>query len=491
MAEIFKAKLVGVEGFEKTVVIKRILPFWSERRDFITMLVDEAKVLVHLNHPNIVQVYELGRVGETYFIAMEHVEGFDLRRLLDKLKGLHRPLPQDLAVSIILGTLKGLHYAHRRSLRDKGLLGIVHRDVSPQNILLSLEGEVKVTDFGIAKAVTQTHETQTGVLKGKYAYMSPEQAAGRDLDARSDIFSCGIVLFELLFGERLFSGKNDVEILDQVRRAELRCSREKLSGLYSGLEGVLRKALAKDRKDRYGDAEAMAKALESCLPQRRPAGPEQLAVFLKEVFPEEIAEPGVAEELTQLSEIKRRTVAQRSGREETVSLVEAKTLLVAPPRKVLRKVRWLPAVLGALWLVLAVSLTYYFVRYLSPKSHGGLVWGSLQEKFSRNTAAVPSPVTAEPSPSPRSSAPLPAKKPAPKFGSIQVNAVPWGRVVLSGYISGRETPFQQGQIPEGRYPIQVSNPVLNKTIQATAIIRSGRTTRCHADFEGKASLRCR
>jgi serine/threonine protein kinase len=132
MAEIFRAKLVGVEGFEKSVVIKRIHPVWSERRDFITMLVDEAKLLVHLNHPNIVQVFELGREGHTYYIAMEYVEGVDLRQLLQRLTTLQRVPPQEIAIALMLETLKGLNYAHKRALKDRGPLGIVHRDVSPQ-----------------------------------------------------------------------------------------------------------------------------------------------------------------------------------------------------------------------------------------------------------------------------------------------------------------------------------------------------------------------
>ena len=326
MAEIFQAKLIGVEGFEKTVVIKRIHPFWSERRDFIAMLVDEAKLLVHLNHPNIVQVYELGREGETYFIAMEFVEGVDLRQLQNRLKSLGRSLPPEIACAIVVESLKGLHYAHDRCLKDRGRLDIVHRDVSPQNILLSFEGEVKVTDFGIAKAMTQTHETQTGVLKGKYAYMSPEQAVGAPLDSRSDLFSVGIVLYELLFERRLFAGKNDLETLENVRLAQVPWPEES-KNLFPGLPQVLLRALQVRPQDRYATAEDFAEDLESCIPKELRAGRRKLAAFLEEVFAEEIQERRRhVEEIRHKTEsFLRQTQAGPLPDESTISLVEAPT----------------------------------------------------------------------------------------------------------------------------------------------------------------------
>lgn len=326
MAEIFQAKLIGVEGFEKTVVIKRIHPFWSERRDFIAMLVDEAKLLVHLNHPNIVQVYELGREGETYFIAMEFVEGVDLRQLQNRLKSLGRSMPPEIACAIVVESLKGLHYAHDRCLKDRGRLDIVHRDVSPQNILLSFEGEVKVTDFGIAKAMTQTHETQTGVLKGKYAFMSPEQAVGASLDARSDLFSTGIVLYELLFERRLFAGKNDLETLENVRLAQVPWP-EKAKDLFPGLQLVLSRALQLRPQDRYLSAEDFAEALEACIPSGSRVGRRKLAAFLEEVFADEIQERRrhVEEIRNKTESFLRQTQAGPAPDEATVSLVEAPT----------------------------------------------------------------------------------------------------------------------------------------------------------------------
>ncbi|MCB1214644.1 MAG: serine/threonine protein kinase, partial [Deltaproteobacteria bacterium] len=326
MAEIFKAKLLGIEGFEKTLVIKRILPFWSERQDFVTMLVDEAKVLVHLNHPNIVQVYELGRVDNTYFIAMEYVEGVDLRQLIKKTQSLDQDLSQEVALSIMIKSLEGLQYAHERSVGETGHLGIVHRDISPQNILLSFQGDVKVTDFGIAKAVTQSHETQTGVLKGKYAYMAPEQALGLEVDRRTDLFACGIVLYEMLLGDRPFKGKSDIEILDHVRKAEVPWPEEKLKNLYPGLDEVLKQALASDPKKRYQSAEDFRDALDHCIPPGKRLSSSRLANYLKDLFKEEILQKRAKASQSQATATpsRRQTMVAPEPGDQTVSLVESK-----------------------------------------------------------------------------------------------------------------------------------------------------------------------
>lgn len=288
MAEIFKAKLIGVEGFEKIVVIKRILPFWSERRDFIAMLVDEAKIVVHLNHPNIIQVFELGLEGKAYFIAMEYVDGVDLKKLRMEVQKQGEILPYEFSVKIMIDALRGLEYAHSRKISGERSLNIVHRDISPQNILVSFEGEVKVGDFGIAQAVTQTHETQTGVLKGKYAYMSPEQALGQALDARSDLFSCGVVLYEMLFGQKLFVGKSDLEVLDKVRRVYISWPEDLTSQIPSELLVVLKKALSLNVEDRFSTAAEFADRLEQSVLSHKASSAQDLGVFLRKIFRENL-----------------------------------------------------------------------------------------------------------------------------------------------------------------------------------------------------------
>ncbi|MBI4126351.1 MAG: serine/threonine protein kinase, partial [Deltaproteobacteria bacterium] len=221
MAEIYKSKTFGAEGFEKLLVLKRILPHCAADKEFITMLIDEAKLSVLLSHANIVQVYDLGKVGDDYFIAMEFIHGVNLRDVLYKLREAKRAVPPDLAVFITSEICKGLDYAHRKTDSANHALDIVHRDVSPQNILISYEGEVKIVDFGIAKAAMNISHTMAGILKGKIAYMSPEQAMGKAIDRRTDIFSTGILLYEMLTGTRMYTGESQFEVLKKIRTSHI------------------------------------------------------------------------------------------------------------------------------------------------------------------------------------------------------------------------------------------------------------------------------
>ena len=211
MAELYKAKRTGVEGFQKIVAIKKILPHLADDEEFVTMFADEAKLAAQLNHPNIIHIYDLGKIqAGGYFIAMEYVDGRDLRGRSSSRRHatLGVPLPVPLAVYIASKVASALDYAHRRRDAEGHELNIVHRDVSPQNILISYEGDIKLCDFGIAKAASKASKTQSGALKGKIQYMSPEQAWGKPIDRRSDLFSLGVVLHELLTGERLFRGRH-------------------------------------------------------------------------------------------------------------------------------------------------------------------------------------------------------------------------------------------------------------------------------------------
>ncbi|MGB9599635.1 MAG: serine/threonine protein kinase, partial [Myxococcota bacterium] len=221
MAEVFKAKAYGVEGFEKLVAIKRILPNIAEDEEFITMFIDEAKIAVQLNHANIAQIFDLGKIEDTYFIALEYVYGKDLRAIFERLRKRGEIMPIPVACYIITQVCEGLDYAHRKKDSMGRDLNIVHRDVSPQNILVAYEGDVKVIDFGIAKAANKASKTQAGILKGKFGYMSPEQVRGLPLDRRSDIFSLGIIFYEILTGERLFVGESDFSTLEKVRNVEI------------------------------------------------------------------------------------------------------------------------------------------------------------------------------------------------------------------------------------------------------------------------------
>src|SRR3954454_6125730 len=222
MAEVFKAKAHGVEGFEKILVIKRILPELSQNPRFVEMFINEAKIAVTLSHANIVQVFDLGQAQNTYFIAMEYVSGMDLATTLKLASKSGRRLSPELAVYIVSELVKGLDYAHRRRDADQRPLNLVHRDVSPQNVLLSNEGEVKLTDFGIAKARTVAQAvTDVGIVKGKYAYMAPEQILGKSVDARADVFAAGVLLYEALAGVNPFQTGSNYDTLERIRAGDV------------------------------------------------------------------------------------------------------------------------------------------------------------------------------------------------------------------------------------------------------------------------------
>lgn len=262
MAEVFKAKAFGIEGFERLVAVKRILPNIAEDAEFVTMFIDEAKIAVQLNHANIAQIFELGKVGDSYFIAMEFVDGKDLRVLLDRARqprtgpsGESRipggPVPEAIACHIVMKICEGLDYAHNKRNASGERLNLVHRDVSPQNVIVSYEGEVKIVDFGIAKAVGKVSKTQSGILKGKFGYMSPEQVRGLPLDRRSDVFTVGICLYELLSNRRLFLGQSDFSTLEKVRNVEVLPLSSYVPDISEELERIVLKALAKNVEDRY------------------------------------------------------------------------------------------------------------------------------------------------------------------------------------------------------------------------------------------------
>ncbi|HEY7514567.1 MAG TPA: serine/threonine-protein kinase, partial [Vicinamibacteria bacterium] len=288
MAEVFKAKRSGVEGFEKVVAVKRILPHLSDNKEFVNMFVDEAKMVAGLTHPNIVQIFDLGRIDKSYFIAMEYVHGHDLRTILKRAKEKGLRMPLDLSLHIVQEVCSALEYAHRKK-DDKGRpMEIVHRDVSPQNIMISFEGGVKLTDFGIAKAATKASNTDRGALRGKLLYMSPEQAWGRPIDRRSDIFSLGIVLYEMATDEKPFlGGATELSILEAVRKGQIDPPRHVNPRIPESLENVMMKALAPDPDERYQDAGEMHRGLEWAFRDRQPPAAAELARLLEVLFDRE------------------------------------------------------------------------------------------------------------------------------------------------------------------------------------------------------------
>jgi serine/threonine protein kinase len=270
MAEVYLARAEGLQGFEKIIVIKRIRPELIGDHATTEMFLHEARLAATLEHPNICQVHEIGIVNDSYFFAMEYVHGADLRQLLDASVRKGRALSFADAIEIIVGVCAALHYAHEKRDFDDKPLDIIHRDVSPSNVLISHDGAVKVCDFGIAKAnAGRTTETARGVLKGKFSYMSPEQCLHEPLDRRSDVFAIGTLLYEVSTSSRLFDAPSDFELMKKIVEEPVPPPSTIRPGYPSELERIVMKALAKDRDDRYPTAQAMQLDLEAFAREQR------------------------------------------------------------------------------------------------------------------------------------------------------------------------------------------------------------------------------
>ncbi len=265
MAEVFRAESAGLEGFKKTVAIKRVLPHLSEKKQFIGMFLDEARLSAHLTHSNCVQVFDIGVGDNTYFIVMEYVDGTDLKALIEFQRKKGTAFPLEEACMICVRICEGLAYAHdaRDSKGDE--LHIVHRDMSPPNVLITRHGEVKIVDFGLAKANSQLEKSEPGIIKGKFGYLSPEATLGQPIDARTDIFAVGIILWEMLAGRRLFLGETDLDTVRQVQAAQIPSIRQYNPYCSERVEQVLAKALARDPSRRYRTARDLGRDLNSLL----------------------------------------------------------------------------------------------------------------------------------------------------------------------------------------------------------------------------------
>ena len=271
MAEVFRGVAESMEGFKKNVAIKRILPNLTKNQKFVAMFLDEARLSLHLQHANIVQVFDISRTPDNaYFLVMEFVDGCNLKALIERQKQKGRKIDIGHTVYLMIECCKALHYAHQLEHPETGLpLGIVHRDISPPNILLSKNGEVKLVDFGLAKANTQIESTDQGVVKGKFSYLSPEAASGLEVDARADVFAVGIILWELFTGKRLFYGDSDYQTVELVRQARVPSIAQHNPEIEAEIEQVVRKALARDPDERYQNAADLGDALSQYLFSRR------------------------------------------------------------------------------------------------------------------------------------------------------------------------------------------------------------------------------
>jgi serine/threonine-protein kinase len=254
MAEVFRAESEGLQGFRKQVAIKRVLPNLSQKKKFISMFLDEARLSAQLSHSNCVQVFDIGVGDNAFFIVMEFVDGGNLKSIIEYIKKSGRPFPVEAAVYICLDICKGLSYAHELTDSSGVPLHIVHRDMSPPNVLITKHGEIKIVDFGLAKANSQLEKSEPGIIKGKFSYLAPEAAMGQDVDARTDIFAIGIMLWELLAGQRLFLGDTDFQTVKKVQAAVVPSISQINKKVPKELEVIMARALAREPSARYQTA---------------------------------------------------------------------------------------------------------------------------------------------------------------------------------------------------------------------------------------------
>ena len=359
VAEVYLAASEGLAGFSKRVVVKRLYPEHARDPDLVAMFLDEARLGALLHDPHIVEVYDIGAEGAEYFIAMEHVRGRDLRDLLNARPG--EPLPLPAALAIVKSVAAGLHHAHEQ--RDPGgqLLGVVHRDVTPANVLLGWDGAVKLSDFGVAKWAEQRSRTEQGTLKGKLSYMSPEQCRGQALDRRSDVFALGVLLYELTTGDRPFRAASDFETLSAIVAGRYDAPTEERPGYPVALEAVVRRALETDPDRRFPDAAALGAALEDVAGQvGAHGGPADVARCLAERFPgaETTPEPiEVASPAPGAAERTRTDAAASGASVSSAALVAAEVAAPRRPRSRAVALAGLAVVVvaGSVMAVLAVS----------------------------------------------------------------------------------------------------------------------------------------
>jgi serine/threonine-protein kinase len=284
MAEVFLGRIEGPEGFQKKVVVKRILPHLQDDDNHVKMFLDEARLAARFDHPNLIQVYELARIEDQYCLAMEYIEGEDVAAILDESLRLGRQIPVDIAAYIVSSAAEGLHYVHELTTENGDPLNVVHRDISPANVIVTWRGGIKIVDFGIAKHEISTSQTVAGTLKGKFSYMSPEQARGETVDRRSDIFSLGTILYELLTVTPCFAGGNQIEILDNVINVRYRPPREIRPEIPARVETLLSRLLTADRNNRYPTADDVRADLKRFMADTNMPTPSEVGNFLSNLF---------------------------------------------------------------------------------------------------------------------------------------------------------------------------------------------------------------
>ncbi|MBN8228306.1 protein kinase [Corallococcus macrosporus] len=458
MAEIFLAKLLGADGFERNVVLKRMLPTLSAIPDFVEMFRDEARLAAKLSHPHIVQIHELGFTDGCYYICMEYLAGEDFSTTL-RLAGRRRQyVPLPVVLRVLIDAARGLHFAHTFTNEQGQPLHVVHRDVSPSNLYVTYQGQVKVLDFGIAKAESRLVQTRTGVVKGKYIYMAPEQAQGKEVDHRADVFSLGVSLYEAVTHVRPFSRENDLAVLNALLQGEFEKPRALRADLPEGLEAIILKAMAFKPEDRYATAEDFALALETFASdfQGGAAGAPALGTFLRQHFGEErvtektriptlatltaarptdpefaaiappVASPGTntyGQQVSRPSATGMRALTSQN-KSAPAQAPAPEVVASAPPAKPASR-RWLAGVVGGVGLVLAGAA--FVVARPGGSATGSTPPAPVQQAAAPVTNAAPPPAAVQQPPPPR--APVGTQAQGPEGTSP--GTVPGGETVAA------------------------------------------------------------
>ena len=514
MAEVYLCASRGPEGFEKDVAVKRIRPHLAGDPGFVQMFISEAQVASRLNHANVVQIFDFNKHQDTYYLAMEYVHGQSLWSVRRRAKELMTPMLPVLVGHIGAEVARGLDHAHR--LTDRGRpLGIVHRDVTPHNVLLSYDGAVKLTDFGIAKA--GDHSTAPGVLKGKFAYMSPEQARGEPVDPRTDVFALGIVLWEMLTGGRLFEGEGDAAVLKAVQDRIISPPARLNPEVPPELDAVVMRALARDRDGRYATAGEMERALSQYLLhgvtslESRDVGAYLRALFAGEWDRHEPEPSEVGSGVQDLSFVsiggtvpsgadpKAPTYVLPEAAQAAPTVAGRRRAVTATAPRSARPKRWRRAG-GILVLSLGALVTAWVGGRALYRRSAAPAAPSVSATLSPRpppTAAVPAPAVLPPSPSsppdpavppgtdpaappararrPSATAQVPAKSSARERGVLRVKIKPWGTVYLNGRLLGEASPELKQELPPGQYRVAVKH-LESWASEVSVRVRAGQET---------------
>lgn len=540
MAEIFLARHEGPGGFAKTVVVKRVLPHLADNPTLVQMFLDEARIASQFSHPNVVQVFDFGQEGGTYYLAMEYVQGENLQTLMRAARNAKRAIPLDIACRLVTPICAGLHHAHTLTDSSGNSLKVVHRDISPVNIMVSFSGVVKVVDFGIARAEGRLQQTRTGVIKGKFHYMSPEQVLAKDLDARSDVFAIGIVLHELLTGQKLFVRENQLETARAILTDEIPSPGSLRMGVPNELDAIVMRALSRDPEHRYGSAKALRKDLLGLFDagvmlasgieieeyirdllgdERVLARQAQANTDPEFTIPEEgVARPTPTTDGDQALEAEAETrLKQRRTREVTRPLPDEGTGLQI--RAALGWREALGRVPAVEWWVVGIilllgGLGLLFV--LMPRGEGPALPVSTEvaratvaapearpARVPTEPASVPTPIETAVAPAPEARPPVatrprrtrqprtPVARPAPltppplpavetvapTYGTLEVNCIPWCRIYIDGVDSELNSPARGIRLTAGRHLVRVTNPPSGKESQRSVTISQDRVTR--------------